>query len=67
MNLAEEAAPQWYNFIKHQYKLFTYYKKMYVLTIDPIAGESKNITKAKKLKTRPASETVISFFSAWKK
>lgn len=35
-----------------------------ILTIDPIAGESKNITKAKKLKTRPASETVISFFSA---
>jgi len=35
-----------------------------VLTIDPIAGESKNIIKAKKLNTRPASETVISFFSA---
>lgn len=35
-----------------------------VLTNDPIAGDSKNMIKAKKLKTRPASDNDMSFFSA---
>lgn len=55
---------------KNQYYIITDYvlklklNHILILTIDPIAGDSKNIIKAKKLKTRPASEIDISFFSA---